>query len=91
MLICFLVVNVLLRLYTFYADDSPKKPIDPEMNGHMNGHMSGHMNGHMNGSALTNGHTRIPDASDRQIRDAEEFELEGLMSDDEEPKGHHAI
>lgn len=78
---------MLLRLYTYYADSSPKKPTDPEMNGRVNGHM----NGHMNGSALTNGHARIPDASDRQIRDAEEFELEGLMSDDEEPKGHHTI
>ena len=30
-----------------------------------------------------NGHTRGSDS--RQIRDAEEFELEGLMSDDESP------
>lgn len=31
-----------------------------------------------------NGHTRATDS--RQIRDAEEFELEGLMSDDEQPE-----
>jgi hypothetical protein len=31
-----------------------------------------------------NGHTRGSDS--RQIRDAEEFELEGLMSDEEEPE-----
>lgn len=31
---------------------------------------------------MINGHTRGSDS--RQIRDAEEFELEGLMSDDEE-------
>lgn len=31
-----------------------------------------------------NGHTRGTDS--RQIRDAEEFELEGLMSDDENPE-----
>lgn len=36
----------------------------------------------LNGSATTNGHARGTAAS-RQIRDAEEFELEGLMSDDE--------
>jgi hypothetical protein len=31
-----------------------------------------------------NGHTRATDS--RQIRDAEEFELEGLMSDDDSPE-----
>ena len=31
-----------------------------------------------------NGHTRATDS--RQIRDAEEFELEGLMSEDESPE-----
>lgn len=28
----------------------------------------------------------MPNAADRQVRDAEEFELEGLMSEDEEPE-----
>lgn len=71
------VVNMLLRLYTYYAESpTNKKVADPE--------------GRLNGSALANGHARIPDASDRQIRDAEEFELEGLMSEDEDdaPKHH---
>lgn len=35
---------------------------------------------------MPNGHVRLPDAAERQAQDAEEFELEGLMSDDEEPK-----
>jgi hypothetical protein len=34
--------------------------------------------------ARPNGHVRIPTAADRQAQDAEEFELEGLMSDDDE-------
>lgn len=34
----------------------------------------------------TNGNSRIPNAADRQAADAQEFELEGLMSDDEEPE-----
>jgi hypothetical protein len=72
------VVNMLLRLYTYYADSSAEgKSADPESR--------------LNGSALPNGHARsIPDASDRQIRDAEEFELEGLISDeDDELTKHH--
>ncbi|KAH0125976.1 hypothetical protein KCU66_g6559, partial [Aureobasidium melanogenum] len=71
------VVNMLLRLYTYYAEAPTNgKTPDPESR--------------LNGSALPNGHARIPDASDRQIRDAEEFELEGLMSEDDEdlPKHH---
>jgi hypothetical protein len=68
---------MLLRLYTYYADSSTDgKTPDPESR--------------LNGSALPNGHARsIPDASDRQIRDAEEFELEGLMSEDDEDLTKH--
>jgi hypothetical protein len=68
---------MLLRLYTYYADSSTDgKTADPESR--------------LNGSALPNGHSRsIPDASDRQIRDAEEFELEGLMSEDDEDLTKH--
>lgn len=67
------VVNMLLRLYTFYTETPSKsKPTDPESR--LNGHTPHHQ---QNGRA-------VPDASDRQIRDAEEFELEGLMSEDEE-------
>lgn len=39
---------------------------------------------------LTNGHARIPNDIDRQSHDAQEFELEGLMSDDEEPDASKA-
>ncbi|THW19399.1 hypothetical protein D6D17_09200 [Aureobasidium pullulans] len=67
----FLFVNMLLRLYTYYVDSPTHiKSADPESR--------------LNGSAMPNGHARIPDASDRQIRDAEEFELEGLMSEDDD-------
>ena len=31
-----------------------------------------------------NGHVRMPTADDRQAADAQEFELDGLMSEDEE-------
>lgn len=37
-----------------------------------------------------NGHARIPNATDRQAADAQEFELEGLMSDDDEPEAGKA-
>ncbi|KAK5164439.1 hypothetical protein BJ546DRAFT_451480 [Cryomyces antarcticus] len=69
----FLFVNMLLHLYAVHAwPTTPSKPRpDPESQ-------------HVNGAALANGHARIPNAADRQIRDAEEFELEGLMSDDED-------
>ena len=36
-------------------------------------------------SALPNGHANGHIASERQLRDAQEFELEALMSDEEEP------
>jgi hypothetical protein len=32
----------------------------------------------------TNGHAGLPSAADRQAADAQEFELEGLMSDDDD-------
>jgi hypothetical protein len=35
-------------------------------------------------NGLANGHTRAVDH--RRVRDAEEFELAGLMSDDEDPE-----
>jgi hypothetical protein len=34
--------------------------------------------------STTNGHTVVSNAIDRQAADAQEFELEGLMSDDED-------
>lgn len=32
----------------------------------------------------TNGHAVLPSAADRQAADAQEFELDGLMSDDDD-------
>ncbi|GAB7343795.1 hypothetical protein MBLNU457_1766t3 [Dothideomycetes sp. NU457] len=76
--VLFLFVNMLIRLYTFYADQGKDVKQDPE---------APRLNGHMNGSALSNGHAHQP-FSDRQqrqqVRDAEEFELEGLMTDDDD-------
>lgn len=60
---------MLLRLYTYYADSDPNsKSIDPEYS-------------QVNGSNRMNTHVHTPS---QQIRDAEEFELDGLMTDDED-------
>lgn len=68
---------MLIRLYTFYADQGKDVKQDPE---------APRLNGHMNGSALPNGHAHQPfsDRQRQQVRDAEEFELEGLMTDDDD-------
>lgn len=68
---------MLLRLYTYYADFDPNhnKPVDAEYS-QVNGNHYASMNGHA--------HSGMPDDSDRQIRDAEEFELDGLTTDDED-------
>lgn len=63
-----LVVNMLIHLYAVYAWGEDSKA-DAE---------APPMNGLANGHA--NGYTRV----DRRVRDAEEFELEGLDSDDED-------
>ena len=34
--------------------------------------------------STTNGHAVLPSVADRQAADAQEFELEGLMSDDDD-------
>lgn len=34
--------------------------------------------------STSNGHAVVPSVADRQAADAQEFELEGLMSDDED-------
>jgi hypothetical protein len=64
-----LVVCMLLHLYSSNAEPTSIK-LDPE---------GLRTNGAMNGNA--NGHARP--RMDRRVRDAEEFELEGLISDDE--------
>jgi hypothetical protein len=63
-----LVVNMLIHLYAVYAWGQDDKA-DAEAP-LANGHANGHINGY----------TRV----DRRVRDAEEFELEGLDSDDDE-------
>jgi len=71
----FLFVNVLLHLYAVNA--MPVDAAKPTANGDVP-----RMNGGMNGGL--NGHARMPAARPVGDRDAEEFELEGLMSDDDE-------
>ncbi|KAF1839018.1 hypothetical protein BDW02DRAFT_564357 [Decorospora gaudefroyi] len=68
----FLFVNMLIHLYAVSAwgQDTKSEAEAPCLNSMANGHASGHINGY----------TR----ADRRIRDAEEFELEGLDSDDED-------
>lgn len=73
------VVNMLLRLYTVHAFPADAKKAPDASYARVDGHMNG-VAGH-----VPNGHARIPNQADMQVRDAEEFELEGLMSDDEEP------
>jgi len=70
----FLFVNMLLHLYAVNA--MPVEASKPTANGDLP-----RMNGGMNGGL--NGHARMPAARPVGERDAEEFELEGLMSDDE--------
>lgn len=64
---------MLLRLYSSYQAPVPTVKIKDEEMTHTNGHPREPRN------------TRIPSAADRQAQDAEEFELEGLMSEDDEP------
>ncbi|KAH7051027.1 putative integral membrane protein [Macrophomina phaseolina] len=68
----YLFVNMLLHIYATWAWPESTKP-DPE---------TGRLNGHING------HARRPFSRsvEQRLRDAEEFELEGLISDDEEAR-----
>ena len=81
---------MLLGLYSAMTDTA--KPLTNGYKPHRDPEAA-HMNGGLNGSAMTNGHVRHPadvtDREARQLRDAEEFELEGLMSDDDD--GGHAL
>lgn len=78
---------MLLFLYQYYADASKPTKKDPEV-GRLNGHLA---NGHLGNGHLPNGYADgeagAPQSHFRerqQLRDAEEFELEGLMSDDDD-------
>lgn len=67
----FLLTNMLLHLYAVNSSPPvPPKDIEEPLRASRVPRM--------------NGHTRNTDS--RQIRDAEEFELEGLMSDDDTPE-----
>lgn len=66
----FAVVLMLLHLYSAHAD--------AKTNGQRNVKLGDEERPH------ANGHLRIPNDVDRQSHDAQEFELEGLMSDDED-------
>lgn len=79
-----LVVNILLHIYAVHAwPESTDGDDSPEGRGK-------YINANSN---QVNGHTRSPSEAQR-ARDAEEFELQGLISDDEEggssmgPKRH---
>ncbi|KAH7348134.1 integral membrane protein-like protein [Pyrenochaeta sp. MPI-SDFR-AT-0127] len=68
----FLFVNMLLHLYAVHVwgQNTKSDAETPRTNGMTNGHISRHPNGYAR--------------AERRIRDAEEFELEGLDSDDED-------
>lgn len=68
---------MLLHIYGTWAWPESTKPPrrDPE-SGH--GHMNGNLNGH---PRRGHAHSR---SVDQRVRDAEEFELEGLISDEED-------
>lgn len=67
------VVNMLLHMYATWAWPESTKP-DPE---------TGRLNGHINGHARRPVHATSRSVEQR-LRDADEFELEGLISDDED-------
>lgn len=72
----FLFVNMLLHLYAIYAF-----PLDKAAAPRMNGNAQ--RNGHVRSGAGSMGDAQ-------RLRDAEEFELEGLMSEDEGTEGETA-
>lgn len=78
----YLLVIVLCNLYAVYAwpVSAVDKPAFVNGNGHGNG--NGHVLGALSGGPTTGGGRRSRD--DGGIRGAEEFELEGLMSEDED-------
>ncbi|KAF2159873.1 hypothetical protein M409DRAFT_60466 [Zasmidium cellare ATCC 36951] len=72
----FLFVLMLLHLYSAYANPQQNNKNPVKLGDEER--------------PLANGHARIPNDIDRQSHDAQEFELEGLMSDDEEPDASKA-
>lgn len=77
----FLFVNLLLRLYAVHAWPAATKTPDPRSSSMSYPRNKRHSSTPgMNGSA--NGHARRPSEAQR-VRDAEAFELEGLMSEED--------
>ncbi|KAK4501198.1 hypothetical protein PRZ48_007005 [Zasmidium cellare] len=72
----FLFVLMLLHLYSAYTDSNKNNKPPVKLGDEER--------------PLANGHARIPNDMDRRSHDAQEFELEGLMSDDEEPDASKA-
>ncbi|KAI7160977.1 hypothetical protein KC343_g14822 [Hortaea werneckii] len=69
----FLFVNMLLHLYSYYTASSSKG--------------KGPSKRHDEEHSMPNGHARAPAMTERQAQDAQEFELEGLITDDEDEDG----
>lgn len=69
------VVNILLHIYAVHAwPEASEEDDSPEGRGKYT---------NVNGSNYMNGHTRTPSETQR-VQDAEAFELQGLVSDEEE-------
>lgn len=79
-LLTHLVVNILLHLYAVHAwpesADPSSEQNDPEQDG----------SGQSRGKHGMNGHARSPSET-QHVHDAEAFELQGLISDEEEEGG----
>lgn len=70
-----LVVNILLHIYAVHAwPESAKAPNDDDIDAEDGAHPK---------PSRANGHARSPSEA-RHIHDAEAFELQGLISDEEE-------
>lgn len=83
----YLFVNILLHIYAVHTWPEIEKT-SPRSSSRANNTMKrGSSTSGMNGSAYGNGRLKLPKhrpTDSQQVRDAEEFELEGLISDAEE-------
>lgn len=73
------VVNVLVHIYAVHAWPTEEDAVDPE-EAQGRGKYSSANGGYMNGRARSNSEAQ-------RIQDAEGFELQGLISDEEEEAG----
>lgn len=80
----YLFINILLHIYavhTWPEEEEPRRRLSSRVENTMKRHSS---TPGMNGSAHGNGKLKMPThrpTDSQQVRDAEEFELEGLISD----------